>query len=90
MLVSSAQTLLATSVPELPPLSSPLPTSCLTLVRSCCVCYHIPSTPGPAQQPMGTQSMHLGQVLRGKCSLAVGSKIELPYCVTLSKSLEPL
>ena len=44
-------------------LSSPLPTSCITLVRFCCVCHRIPSTPGPAQQPMGTQSMHLGQVL---------------------------
>ena len=29
-------------------------------------------------------------LLRGKWSLAVGSKIELPHCVTLSKSLEPL
>ena len=85
------QTLLATSVPELPPLLSPpyfLPHSCEVLL---CLSPYPPAPQAPPSNPWALNQCTLDKfLLREKWSLEVGSKIELPHSVTLSKSLEPL
>ena len=85
------QTLLATSVPELPPLLSPpyfLPHSCEVLL---CLSPYPPVPQAPPSNPWALNQCTLDKfLLREKWSLEVGSKIEPPHCVTLSKSLEPL
>ena len=47
-------------------LSSPLPTSCITLVRFCCVCHRIPSTPGPAWTAARQASLSITMLTRCK------------------------
>lgn len=87
--VSSAPTSPLPPVPELPPLLSPpyfLPHAWSVLFVTVS-----PAPQAPPSSPVALNQCSWDKfLLRGKWSLEVGSKIELPRCVTLSKSLEPL
>lgn len=81
---------LATSAPELPSLLSPL--SLLPRSGLFCLSPLYPQHPKPRPATLGRSVGRLpGQILtEGKWSLEDGSQAELPGCVALSKSLEPL